>query len=104
MDSGISITAEKLIDITARVASKIKVEDREIEKIVGISSFSIAKKSVERVSFWLSESRNSLLYCKLCNKGPFTKRGLYLHLIRLHRNEIKTMLEEELKNEIKAII
>ncbi|BAB65502.1 hypothetical protein STK_05070 [Sulfurisphaera tokodaii str. 7] len=104
MDSGISITAEKLVDITARVASKIKVEDREIEKAVGISSFNLAKKSVEKVAFWLTESRNSLLYCKLCGKGPFTKRGLYLHLIRLHRNEIKTMLEEELKNEIRAII
>lgn len=104
MDSGISITAEKLVDITARMASKIRVEDKEIEKIVGISSFNIAKKSVERVSFWLSETRSSLLYCKLCNKGPFTKRGLYLHLIRLHRNEIKAMLEDELKHEIKAII
>jgi len=104
MDSGISITAEKLVDITARVASKIKVDDKEIEKTVGISSFRIAKNSVEKVAFWLSDSRNSVLYCKICNKGPFTKRGLYLHLIRMHRNEIKAMLEEELKNEIKAIV
>lgn len=104
MDSGISITAEKLVDITARLGSKIKVDEREIERVVGISSYAIAKRAVEKVAFWLSDSRNSLLYCKLCNKGPFTKRGLYLHLIRLHRNEIKAMLEEELKNEIKAII
>lgn len=104
MDSGISITAEKLVDITARVASRIKVEDKEIERSVGISSFTIAKRSIEKVSFWLSESRNSVLYCKLCNKGPFTKRGLYLHLTRIHRSEIKAMLEEELKNEIKAIV
>jgi len=104
MDSGISITAEKLVDITARVASKIKVDDKEIEKSVGISSFRIAKNAVEKVAFWLSDSRNSVLYCKICNRGPFTKRGLYLHLIRMHRNEIKAMLEEELKNEIKAIV
>ena len=104
MDSGITITAEKLIDITAKVASKIKVDDKEIERSVGISSFRIAKNSVEKVAFWLSDSRNSVLYCKICNKGPFTKRGLYLHLTRIHRNEIKAMLEEELRNEIKAII
>ncbi|AWR94235.1 hypothetical protein [Acidianus brierleyi] len=104
MDSGISITAEKLIDYTAKKASFITVKNDELEKIVGISSKQMAEKVVDRVAFWLSEKQNGLLYCKLCNRGPFTKKGLFLHLTRLHRQEIKTMLEEELKREVKAIL
>ena len=104
MDSGLSITAEKLVEITARLASKISVKDEEIERLVGLSSKNIAKNASQKVAFWLVEQKESLLYCKLCGKGPFTKKGLYLHLTRLHKEEIKGMLMEELKNEIKALI
>ncbi|EZQ10796.1 MULTISPECIES: hypothetical protein [Acidianus] len=104
MDSGIAITAEKLIDITAKKASLIKLKDDEVVKAVGFSSKSMAERVIDKVSFWLSYENNHLLYCKLCNKGPFTKRGLFLHLTRLHRQEIKAMLEDEIKREIKAII
>lgn len=104
MDSGISITAEKLIDITAKRASRIALKEDEIVRVVGYSSKQIAQNAVDRVAFWLSNEENHLLYCKLCNKGPFTKRGLFLHLTRIHRQEIKTMLEDEIKKEIKAIL
>lgn len=103
MDSGISITASKLIEITAKFASKIEVEDEEIVKLVGISMSKIAKTVIERVSFWLVEENNGLLYCKICNKGPFTKKGLYLHLSRVHRDEIRAMIEDELKTQIKKL-
>ncbi|EWG07839.1 MAG: hypothetical protein ASUL_02309 [Candidatus Aramenus sulfurataquae] len=103
MDSGISITAEKLIDYTAKRASMIASKEN-LERIVGISSKQMAERAVDRVAFWLAETQNSLLYCKLCNRGPFTKKGLYLHLTRVHRQEIKTMLEEEIKRELKAVM
>jgi len=104
MDSGLSITAEKLVEVTARYASKINVKDEEIEKLVGLSSKVIAKKVSQKVAFWLVDHKETLLYCKLCGKGPFTKKGLYLHLTRLHKEEIKGMLMEELKNEIRTLI
>lgn len=104
MDSGLSITAEKLVEVTARYASKINVKDEEIEKLVGLSSKVIAKKASQKVAFWLVDQKETLLYCKLCGKGPFTKKGLYLHLTRLHKEEIKGMLMEELKNEIRTLI
>ncbi|AWR96668.1 hypothetical protein DFR86_03265 [Acidianus sulfidivorans JP7] len=104
MDSGISITAEKLIDITSKKASHIALKDDEITKAVGYSSKQIAEAAVDRVAFWLSTEENHLLYCKLCNKGPFTKRGLFLHLTRIHRQEIKTMLEDEIRKQIKALV
>ncbi|BDC18090.1 hypothetical protein [Acidianus sp. HS-5] len=104
MDSGISITAEKLIELTVKKASLINVKEDEIVRAVGYSSKDMAERVMDKVSFWLSYEQNHLLYCKLCNKGPFTKRGLFLHLTRVHRIEIKAMLEDELKREIKAVI
>lgn len=104
MDSGISITAEKLVDPTVKKACKMTVKEEEIIKLVGISSKKIALNSIDKVSFWLVYENNNLLYCKLCNRGPFTKKGLYLHLSRIHRNEIKSMLEEELRHEIRTLL
>jgi hypothetical protein len=105
MDSGISVTAEKIIDITARYASGIHVRDDEIEKLVGLSTKNIAKQAIQRVAFWLVDNNKTpLLYCKICGKGPFTRKGLYLHLTRMHKDEIKAMLEEELRNQIKTLI
>jgi hypothetical protein len=80
------------------------VKDDEIIKLVGISSKKLALNVIDKVSFWLVYENNNLLYCKLCNRGPFTKKGLYLHLSRVHRREIREMLEEELRHEIRTII
>lgn len=33
--------------------------------------------------------RNGLLYCGYCGKGPFTRIGLYLHIIRVHKRELE---------------
>ncbi len=104
MDSGISITAEKLVEVTIKKACHMKVEDQEIVKLVGISSRDIAIRAVDSISFWLSTSQSSVFHCKICNKGPFTKKGLYLHLSRLHRWEIKALLEEEIKREVKTAL
>ncbi|ABP94841.1 MULTISPECIES: hypothetical protein [Metallosphaera] len=104
MDSGISITAEKLVEVTAKYASQISVKEDEYIRAVGFSSKDMGKRVVARVSFWLVNQESTLLYCRLCNKGPFTKRGMFLHLTRMHHSEIKLLLEEEIKREIKAIL
>ncbi|BBG25416.1 hypothetical protein [Sulfuracidifex tepidarius] len=104
MDSGIAITAEKLVDVTIKKACKIRIDNQEIIKLVGISSKDIAFKATDNISYWLTFSQNSVFYCKICNKGPFTKKGLYLHLSRLHRYEIKALLEEEIKREVRTAL
>ncbi|AWR98839.1 hypothetical protein [Metallosphaera hakonensis] len=104
MDSGISITAEKLVEVTAKYASQIAVKEEEYVKAVGFSSREMGQRVVKRVSFWLITQNSTLLYCRLCNRGPFTKRGMFLHLTRMHHSEIKLMLEEEIKREIKTIL
>lgn len=32
--------------------------------------------------------------CEVCGKGPFTRKGLYLHLKRVHMSQVKQMVSE----------
>jgi hypothetical protein len=35
-----------------------------------------------------------ILYCSLCGKGPFTPKGLYLHIVRVHSTEVERIVDE----------
>ena len=79
---------EKLIEAVALLAARIEdlpegVSERELE---------VAK----RVAELIREERKGLVYCGICTKGSFTKRGFYLHLMRVHKEDIKILLEKEL--------
>ena len=65
--------------------------------------YKIVLNTINKVANWISEERNGLLWCRLCHKGSFTKRGLYLHLVRVHNYEIKTLIEEELRRELRLM-
>ena len=49
----------------------------------------------------IREDRNGLIYCGICGLGSFTKRGFYLHLTRVHKDEIRMMLAARLANQAK---
>ena len=40
---------------------------------------------------------NSIIRCKLCSKGPFTKKGFYLHAKRIHMETLKSIIREKLE-------
>ncbi len=103
MISRIANLASKLVPIVARIAAGIAVDKKKIEEIAGPGMAKIAIEAIERVLPWIVTTKSGLLRCGLCNKGPFTKRGLYLHLIRVHGDEIKYMLEDEMERMIKAL-
>jgi len=104
MESALSVIADKLVEVAVKRACLLKVEETEIEKVTGISLRELGREVIERVSFWFVERQNQNLRCKLCSKGPFTRKGMYLHLVRLHRREVKKIIEEEIKLEISRII
>lgn len=54
-------------------------------------------KAVARAASILVSRRGPSLYCRLCGGGPYTKKGAYLHLLRKHSQDIKRILEEELR-------
>lgn len=86
---------DDLIKHIVRRALSITTDDFELKAIVGTTRFELMKKAVDRIVDNLVTERGNHLRCGLCGKGPFTKRGLFLHLIRVHRSDIIEMVEKK---------
>jgi hypothetical protein len=68
-----------------------------VKQVVGSKLIDVVSEALDRVTpIIVMRKNNGLIYCRLCSKGPFTKRGLYLHLRRIHRDEIEAKLLEEI--------
>lgn len=80
----------RIAEAVARLASGIGGAD------LAFASPTLAS-AVELVSRRLVLDRGGSLYCRLCNKGPFTPKGLYLHLTRLHQRELASLVDSEVK-------
>ena len=99
--SKIEAFSEKLIEFVARAAAGIRLDRNKLAVITGPSLLPIANEVISALSKELAiRNPNGLIYCGLCRKGPFTKRGMYLHLIRIHRFEIKTLICDELEKRL----
>ncbi len=86
----------RIIEYTVKLATGLTKEDEE----PGFSQVTLT--AIKRVSSLLVKEYNGLPRCGLCNRGPFTKKGLYLHLLRIHLDEIRHMIEEETFNILNA--
>lgn len=51
-------------------------------------------EAVRRVGLQL-RSAGETIYCVLCRRGPFTRKGYYLHLSRVHYHEILRLVWDE---------
>jgi len=88
--------SEKLVDVAIRMAVGFKLRNFKL-KTTPSSFENVIGKALERTSRHLSRVVSGELRCGLCGKGPFTKKGLYLHLLRIHRYEVKSLIAEELQ-------
>jgi hypothetical protein len=59
-----------------------------------------ADEVVREVSSRIAEFDGASYRCRLCGKGPFTRRGLYLHIKRLHYDHVEEMVSEILKRKL----
>lgn len=86
----------RLVDCVARIASGIarKAPSEECPSLP-----KMAVEAVELVANRLAPQAAPSLYCALCSRGPYTRKGYYLHLKRVHGNDIK----EEISSEIKRL-
>ncbi|MGC8674813.1 hypothetical protein [Fervidicoccus sp.] len=46
---------------------------------------------------------NGDFYCGICSKGPFSKKGIKLHLLRVHQKDILEIIDEFVMSRISAI-
>uniref|UniRef100_A0A7J3QDT4 Uncharacterized protein n=1 Tax=Ignisphaera aggregans TaxID=334771 RepID=A0A7J3QDT4_9CREN len=95
------IAFKKMIEYAARKASSLS-QRYNMEDLVAPSIAFIVDRSMEKIALSLVR-KNGGLWCNLCGKGPFTKRGLYLHLIRVHIKDIEFMVREEVKRVLEEI-
>lgn len=92
--------SERLIDFLARKASNKTIDCNKLKIVAGSSMAKVSIEVIDSVAKEVARVEGASLYCNLCGKGPFTKRGMYLHLTRLHKYELKALLVQELKEKI----
>ncbi len=99
--SRIDAFSERLIEFVARASSGIRMDKSKLAVITGPTLLPLVLDLIRKLSSEISiRNESGLIYCGLCRKGPFTKRGMYLHLIRVHRYEIKTLISDELERRL----
>lgn len=59
-------------------------------------------EAVRNVGSQLCNSRDGALFCPICSRGPFTKRGYYLHLTRLHYSYLLFLVDKEVERILKV--
>ncbi len=101
--TSINVISSKLVEYVARLAVGLSVDESDLRRITGSVLYPIVREAVNRVAGEIVTTRNGLLRCNICGKGPFTRRGLYLHLIRVHRYDIIGYVEDEYNKIIKII-
>ena len=94
----VTVVVEKLAEATARRASGLRysLDGLGLEG----SLRRIAEEVVEETARLLVFERRGLLRCAVCSKGPFTRKGLYLHLMRVHRDYIKELVRRTLEEKL----
>ncbi len=56
-----------------------------------------AREIIEHIASQLVLHDRDTLRCKLCGRGPFTRKGLYLHIRRVHLDHVYQLARRELE-------
>ncbi len=81
----------KIAVYVARVASGITSPNDFNNKVLARHIV----EAIRNVGAQLRDERMGSLICPICGKGPFTKRGYYLHLTRTHYYHLINLVEAE---------
>ncbi len=92
----------KLVEYLARKTASM-IQKYRLEDLVGALAAQHLERSFDRISISIAKESGGTFWCRLCDKGPFTKRGFYLHLIRVHYGDLQYLVEEELRRVLEAV-
>ena len=82
---------EKIVDAVARLASGL-IEPGEL-RLPFLAAHTL--ESILRIGLQLRAEEGAPIYCRICGRGPFTKKGYYLHLVRVHYYDLLSLVREE---------
>ncbi len=94
----ITVLVEKLAEAAARRAAGLRYNLDQLGLEGSVRR--MAEEIIEEVAASLVFERRGLLRCAVCSKGPFTRKGLYLHLIRVHREYIQELVRGKLESRL----
>ncbi len=80
-----------IADNVAKIASGLENPDDFNTSILA----SHIVEAIKKTGANLHTTKDGLLVCYFCNKGPFTKKGYYLHLIRSHYYDLIDSVVQE---------
>ena len=87
-----------MVDTAIRLASGIRIK-QEAEEMLTEREM----EAVKRVAEVIRAEKKGLLFCGICGKGSFTRRGFYLHLVRVHKEDVATLIKQELEESMLAV-
>lgn len=92
----VAVAHKSDLDLLAKVAIKLAsgVSLNEEEKnSISETELKVAVKVAKKIR----AEKKGLLYCGICGMGSFTRRGLFLHLVRVHFDEVRDTVLKEMK-------
>ncbi len=91
---------DKLTEAAIRAALGYNI-DHLITGLAGLDPNTL-KALVAKVAPQLADYDGVSYRCNICGKGPFTRKGLYLHIKRVHIDLVREIIMRELKAAILA--
>ncbi len=83
----------RIADASMRAASRLHYAIPSIK----LESPEMVNEIISNVASQIAEYDGVSLRCKICGKGPFTRKGLYLHLKRVHQTHVEQIVRRTLE-------
>jgi len=83
----------KIPEYVARLASGLS----ELETFESPVLARHTVEAIKRVALRLYGEVGGVIYCALCGRGPLTRKGYYLHLTRVHGEDIHRLVNREIE-------
>jgi hypothetical protein len=87
---------EKIAEAAIRKAAGLPYQTNDLPLSLRDVAESIIAVVAEQIAF----DDGITLRCRLCGKGPFTRKGLYLHLKRVHIDVVEELVRRELEDRL----
>ena len=88
----------RIVELVARAATGLRYDIREY--VASESIATILASLIDELAKVIVEEDAGVLRCGLCGRGPFTRKGLYLHLKRIHARQIEELVLSELEHKV----
>ncbi len=91
-----------LVRLVARYVAGLSIDRNFIEENTPPGAEGVITNILDDIKSQVLETKQGLMICRLCGKGPFTKTGLYLHLLRRHGDDLVHLVMERVDERIRV--